>query len=151
MEVKMNFYEYLENRAKDDGVEKIVVGAVITNDNDEILLMKRKEDDFMGGIFEIPGGNAEDGEGIYEVLEREIKEETNFDLKEVISYINYFDYLSGSGKKSRQFNFKVEVTGGPIILTEHDTYRWVNLDEIETQNVSDAVKESLIIYRFNEK
>lgn len=147
----MNFYEYLENRAKDDGVEKIVVGAVITNDNDEILLMKRKEDDFMGGIFEIPGGNAEDGEGIYEVLEREIKEETNFDLKRVISYINYFDYLSGSGKKSRQFNFKVEVTGGPIILTEHDTYRWVNLDEIETQNVSDAVKESLIIYRFNEK
>lgn len=147
----MNFYEYLENRAKDDGIEKIVVGAVITNDNDEILLMKRKEDDFMGGIFEIPGGNAEDGEGIYEVLEREIKEETNFDLKRVISYINYFDYLSGSGKKSRQFNFKVEVTGGPIILTEHDTYRWVNLDEIETQNVSDAVKESLIIYRFNEK
>lgn len=147
----MNFYEYLENRAKDDGIGKIVVGAVITNDNDEILLMKRKEDDFMGGIFEIPGGNAEDGEGIYEVLEREIKEETNFDLKRVISYINYFDYLSGSGKKSRQFNFKVEVTGGPIILTEHDTYRWVNLDEIETQNVSDAVKESLIIYRFNEK
>ena len=147
----MNFYEYLENKAKDDGVEKIVVGAVITNDNDEILLMKRKEDDFMGGIFEIPGGNAEDGEGIYEVLKREIKEETNFDLKRVISYINYFDYLSGSGKKSRQFNFKVEVTGGPIILTEHDTYGWVNLDEIETQNVSDAVKESLIIYRFNEK
>lgn len=147
----MNFYEYLENRAKDDGVEKIVVGAMITNDNEEILLMKRKEDDFMGGIFEIPGGNAEDGEGIYEVLKREIKEETNFDLKRVISYINYFDYLSGSGKKSRQFNFKVEVTGGPIILTEHDTYRWVNLDEIETQNVSDAVKESLIIYRFNEK
>lgn len=147
----MNFYEYLENKAKDDGVEKIVVGAVITNDNDEILLMKRKEDDFMGGIFEIPGGNAEDGEGIYEVLKREIKKETNFDLKRVISYINYFDYLSGSGKKSRQFNFKVVVTGGPIILTEHDTYRWVNLDEIETQNVSDAVKESLIIYRFNEK
>lgn len=26
----MNFYEYLENRAKDDGIEKIVVGAVIT-------------------------------------------------------------------------------------------------------------------------
>ena len=147
----MNFYEYLENRAKDDGVEKIVVGAVITNDNGEILLMKRKEDDFMGGIFEIPGGNAEAGEGIYEVLEREIKEETNFDLKRVISYINYFDYLSKKKKKSRQFNFKVEVTGGPIILTEHDTYRWVNLDEIETQNVSDAVKESLIIYRFNEK
>ena len=147
----MNFYEYLENRAKDNGVEKIVVGAVIMNDNGEILLMRRKEDDFMGGIFEIPGGNAEKGEGIYEVLAREIKEETNLDLKKVMTYINYFDYLSGSRKKCRQFNFKVEVKGGPIVLTEHDTYKWVRLDEIEVQNVSEDVKECLIIYRFNER
>lgn len=147
----MNFYEYLENRAKDNGVEKIVVGAVIMNDNGEILLMRRKEDDFMGGIFEIPGGNAEKGEGIYEVLAREIKEETNLDLKKVMTYINYFDYLSGSRKKCRQFNFKVEVKGGPIVLTEHDTYKWVRLDEIEVQNVSEEVKECLIIYRFNER
>ena len=147
----MNFYEYLENRAKDNGVEKIVVGAVIMNDNGEILLMRRKEDDFMGGIFEIPGGNAEKGEGIYEVLAREIKEETNLDLKKVMTYINYFDYLSGSRKKCRQFNFKVEVKDGPIVLTEHDTYKWVRLDEIEVQNVSEEVKECLIIYRFNER
>ena len=147
----MNFYEYLENRAKDNGVEKIVVGAVIMNDNGEILLMRRKEDDFMGGIFEIPGGNAKKGEGIYEVLAREIKEETNLDLKKVMTYINYFDYLSGSRKKCRQFNFKVEVKGGPIVLTEHDTYKWVRLDEIEVQNVSEEVKECLIIYRFNER
>ena len=147
----MNFYEYLENRAKDNGVEKIVVGAVIMNDNGEILLMRRKEDDFMGGIFEIPGGNAEKGEGIYEVLAREIKEETNLDFKKVMTYINYFDYLSGSRKKCRQFNFKVEVKGGPIVLTEHDTYKWVRLDEIEVQNVSEEVKECLIIYRFNER
>ena len=147
----MDFYRYLENCAKNNNVEKMVVGAIITNDNGEILLMKRKADDFMGGIFEIPGGNAEEGEGIYDVLKREIKEETNFNLKEVTAYISYFDYLSGSGKKCRQFNFKVEVTGSSIILTEHDTYKWVRLDEIETQNVSNEVKECLIIYRFNEE
>ena len=147
----MNFYEYLENKSKNEGIHKIVVGAVITNQYGEILLMKRRKDDFMGGIYEIPGGNAEEGENIYEVLEREIKEETNFDLKEVITYINYFDYLSGSGKKCRQLNFKVEVTGGPIVLTEHDTYKWVKLEEIDVQNVSNEVKECLIIYRFNEK
>ena len=146
----MNFYEYLVNNAKDNNVNKIVVGAVITNEKGEILLVKRKDDDFMGGLFEIPGGNAENNEGIYDVLVREIKEETNFDLKEVISYINYFDYFSESEKKCRQFNFKVEVTGGPIELTEHDTYKWVRPDEIEAQNVSDEIKECLIIYRFNE-
>ena len=147
----MVFYKYLENKAKNEGISKIVIGAVITNKSGEILLMRRKKEDFMGGIFEIPGGNAEKGEGIQEVLAREIKEETNLDLKKVMTYINYFDYLSGSGKKCRQFNFKVEVTGGPIELTEHDTYKWVRLDEIEAQNISDEVKECLIIYRFNEE
>ena len=75
----MNFYEYLENSAKDNGVDKLVIGAVITNENGEVLLMKRKQDDFMGGIFEIPGGNAEEGESIYDILKREIKEETNLE------------------------------------------------------------------------
>ncbi len=147
----MDFYKYLENKAKNEGISKMVVGAVITNKNGEILLMRRKKEDFMVGIFEIPGGNAEKGEGIYEVLVREIKEETNLDLRKVQYYINQFDYLSSSGKKCRQFNFKVEVSGGPIVLTEHDTYKWVSLDEIEEQNVSDEVKECLIIYRFNER
>ncbi len=146
----MYFCEYLANKAKNDGINKLVVGAVITNEKGEVLLMKRKQDDFMGRIFEIPGGNAEDGESIYDILKREIKEETNFDLTKVISYINYFDYLSRSGKKCRQFNFKVEVTGGPIVLTEHDTYKWVKLDEIETQDVSNEIRECLMIYKFNE-
>ena len=34
----MDFYEYLENKAKRDCIEKIVVGAIITNDNGEVLL-----------------------------------------------------------------------------------------------------------------
>ena len=75
----MNFYEYLENSAKDNGVDKLVIGAVITNENGEVLLMKRKQDDFMGGIFEIPWRNAEEGESIYDILKREIKEETNLE------------------------------------------------------------------------
>ena len=55
----MNFYEYLEKRLKKDGIKKIVVGAIIVNDNNEVLLVRRKQDDFMGGFYEIPGGNSE--------------------------------------------------------------------------------------------
>lgn len=148
----MNFYEFLEKSAKEDGIEKIVVGAIITNKNGEIFLARRKQDDFMGGIYEIPGGNAEKGESIYDTLRREIKEETNLDIKEVIAYINSFDYLSGSGKKCRQFNFKVNVESGPILLTEHDTYKWIKLEEIEKENdISPELKYSLMVYKFNEE
>ena len=147
----MNFYEYLEKRLKKDGIKKIVVGAIIVNDNNEVLLVRRKQDDFMGGFYEIPGGNSEENETIYETLIREVKEETNFDIEKVISYVNYFDYISDSGKKSRQFNFVVNVKSiDNLILTEHDCYKWVNLNKLEEiDNISDEVRECLLIYRFN--
>lgn len=148
----MNFYDFLEENARADGIEKFVVGAIITNERGEIFLAKRKADDFMGGLYEIPGGNANKGEKILDTLIREIKEETNLDIKKVTSYIDQFDYLSGNSKKCRQFNFKVEVTGGPILLTEHDSYKWISLNEIETEkNISPEVKHGLLVYKFNEE
>lgn len=148
----MSFYDFLQNKAIEDGIEKFVVGAVITNEKGEIFLAKRKKDDFMGGIYEIPGGNAKKGEGIYETLIREIKEETNLDIKKVESYIDQFDYLSRSCKKCRQFNFKVTTTGGPILLTEHDSYKWIELKEIDNEKeISPEVKHGLLVYKFNEE
>ena len=142
-----------KDNAKEDQIERLVVGAIITNKNAEILLIKRKADDFLGGIFEIPGGKVENKESILNALIREVKEETNLDVKNINSYIDKFEYLSGSGKKCRQFNFYVETNADEkkIKLTEHDTYKWVGLDKIEAQNISDEVKECLIIYRFNEE
>ncbi|MBR6504290.1 MAG: NUDIX domain-containing protein [Clostridia bacterium] len=148
----MNFYEFLQKKAIEDGIERFVVGAIITNEKGEIFLAKRKKDDFMGDIYEIPSGNSKKGESIYDTLIREIKEETNLDTKRVISYIDQFDYLSGSCKKCRQFNFKVEVTGGPILLTEHDSYKWIELKDIDKENeISPELKYGLLVYKFNEE
>ena len=56
--------------------------------------MSRKTDDFMGGIDELPSGNMEQGENIYEALVREVKEETGLNVKEII-YLNWiFKYES---------------------------------------------------------
>lgn len=145
----MDIFKELESSAKKDHVEKIVVGAIITNDKGEVFIARRKLDDFMGGYFEIPGGNAEVGETIYDTLVRETKEETNLDIKKVVSYVNYFDYVSDSGKKSRQFNFVVEVESTDnIILTEHDYYEWLDINDLEKLNeMSDEVKEVLITYK----
>lgn len=148
----MRFYEFLEKEAKNSGIERIVVGAIITNEKGEIFLAKRKSDDFMGGIYEIPGGKAEKGENIYEALIREVKEETNLDVKKVKSYINYFDYLSGSKNKSRQFNFNVQVKESTISLAEHETYKWIKLNDIESENeITPELKISLLIYKFNKE
>ncbi len=148
----MNFYDLLLNKSKDVGIIKNVVGAVIVND-DKVLVLTRKSDDFMGGIDELPSGNLEPNESIYDALIREVKEETNLDVESVLSFINTFDYLSSSGKKARQYNFAIKVKNiNNIILTEHDSYKWEPLSSIKNNpNITNEVKYTLEIYMFNNK
>lgn len=146
----MDFYNYLIGKAKSDQIEKIVVGGVISNNKNEFLILRRNIDDFMGGICEIPSGNMEVGENIVEALTREVREETNLDVENILLYINYFDYISGSGKKARQYNFYVKVREGDIKLTEHDLYSWMSIEEIEKSKIiTDEVKNTLEISYYN--
>ena len=138
----MKLYELLIRKGEQEGIVKNVVGAIILNEKNQVLIMSRKTDDFMGGIDELPSGNMEQGENIYESLVREVKEETNLDVVNVKSYIGSFDYISGSGKKARQYNFVIDVKNTEnIILTEHDEYNWLTIEEIrKSSKITDEVK-----------
>lgn len=147
----MKFYDLLIEKGKEEGIIKNVVGAIVLNSKKEILIMTRKLDDFMGGIDELPSGNMDSGETIYDALIREVKEETNLDIKQVNSYINSFDYISGSGKMARQYNFVVTVKStDDVRLTEHDSYKWLSIaDALNNSKITDEVKYTLEIYYFN--
>ena len=149
----MGLYELLIRKGKQEGIVKNVVGAIILNEKNKVLIMSRKTDDFMGGIDELPSGNMEQGENIYDSLIREVKEETNLDVVNVKLYIGSFDYISGKGKKARQYNFVLDVKNtGNIILTEHDEYKWLTIEEIRKSNkINDEVKYILEICYFNLK
>jgi 8-oxo-dGTP diphosphatase len=137
--------EQLTAEAERDGVQQLVVGAVVQHDG-KVLLLQRPEDDFMGGIFELPSGKVEAGEALDAALIREVKEESGLDVAAIRDYLGSFDYTSGSGKKSRQFNFAVDVTAPePIELQEHDAYTWTALTE--EPPVTDAVKDVLSKHR----
>ncbi len=147
----MDFFEDLEKKGKKDGIMKRIAGGIISNENNEILFLKRKSDDFMGGILELPSGNVEEKETIDQGLVREVKEETGLEINKIGIFINAFDYLSRSGKKSRQYNFEAIVKkSANIFLTEHDEYRWLSYEEIQKSNeVTDEVKYSILIYKYN--
>ncbi|MBF6454430.1 NUDIX domain-containing protein [Nocardia cyriacigeorgica] len=137
--------EDLTTEAERDGVQQLVVGAVVEHDG-RVLLLRRPGDDFMGGIWELPSGKVESGEGLEQAVSREVEEETGLRVAGIGRYIGSFDYRSGSGKHSRQFNFAVEcVAPEPIGLTEHDAYTWTALTE--EPPVTEAVKQILAVYR----
>ena len=129
-----------------DGVQKLVVGAVIYKNN-KFLLLERVPSDSMGGFVGIPSGTVEAGEDLLTALAREVQEETGLLVTSVLEYLGSFDWTSSSGKKTRHFNFLVEVEDGEIKLspTEHQAYYLVALSDaaFTTLNISDATKEIL--------
>lgn len=138
----------LLKKAKEDHIEKIVVGGLISKSN-KILLLERRENDFMGGIFELPSGNLEKDETLLDGLKREVREETGLEVIEVVKLIDSFDYLSGSGKKARQFNFYVKVADGKLQLSEHSTYAWSKHGDEHYLRTTDSVKKTIQAYLNN--
>ena len=137
----------LIHQAKNEGVQKIVVGAVIERQEKTVLLLERASDDFMGGLIELPSGTVDEGETLFEALAREIKEETNLEMTEVVSYLGAFDYLSGSLKKTRQFSFKVLVKEGNVSLSpEHQTFLepFLNSDSFQNANMSPETRAIIL-------
>lgn len=127
--IETTLLQKLTSAADRDGVQQLVVGAVVRHGGN-VLLLQRPAEDFMGGTWELPSGKVDPGEPLDQALIREVKEETGLDVAAIRNYLGEFDYRSGSGKKSRQFNFTVEVTNSePVKLTEHDVYTWTSLAE----------------------
>ncbi|MCG8366787.1 MAG: NUDIX domain-containing protein [Pseudanabaenales cyanobacterium] len=127
-----------------DGIQKFVVGAVIKRGY-LILLLKRNEDDFMGGLVELPSGSVEAEESLIEALGREIYEETGLSMTDVVQFLGTFDYISRSGRNVRQFNFLVVDSEGTVKLSkgEHSEYYWVLPKDINLglYNISEQTRE----------
>jgi len=60
-------------------IVKAVVG-ILRNVNGEILIAERRQDQFMGGFWELPGGKIESSESKEESLARELKEELGVEI-----------------------------------------------------------------------
>lgn len=135
----------LARTATDDGVAKQVVGAVIADSAGRVLLLHRTAEDYLGGLWELPSGGVDAGETLTEALRREVREETGLSVTAVDDYLGHFDYLSKSGKKTRQFNFTAAATGQTVRLSEHDAHEWA--DRTAQGKASTAVREALAAWR----
>ena len=141
--VDHNTIRQLVADSQKEDFQKLVVGAVIRK-SDKFLLLERVESDFMGGLVELPSGTVDAGEDLLTALTREVKEETGLVITSIKAYLGSFDYISGSGRKTRQFNFLVKVEHGEIKLssTEHQSHYFVGVSDeaFTTLNISDATK-----------
>ena len=120
--------------------------AIIVNDEGEILLQSRADRDLWG----LPGGCQELGESFKETIIREIKEETNLDVKE--EDLELIDIVSGKSRRNSYPNGDVVINNTALYLVkkysgelkwneESKEIRFFDLDNFpEKQNDSDLVE-----------
>lgn len=71
--------------------KSIDVVAALIRKNNKFFLCRRKEEDNFGGLWEFPGGGVEEGETLFQAIEREIKEETDLTIKADNFIAEFFD------------------------------------------------------------
>lgn len=120
--------------------------AVITDDQGNILIDRRKQEGLLGGLWEFPGGKIEPDETVEACVSREIKEELDIEI-EVGSHLITIEHTYTHFKVTLNvFNCKY-LSGDPKPL-ESDEVKWVTLDEIDqypfpkaNSQIIDAIKK----------
>ncbi len=129
----------IKKQAEIEGITHFASGVAVINKG-KVLLVRREINDFLGGNYEIPGGGIEDGETFIEGATRELKEETNLDVKEVITLFDGFDYSTSTKPKVRQINFLVTTYTYDVILSdEHDAFIWADKKDLNSVTMTEKM------------
>lgn len=120
--------------------------VAVINENNRVLLLRRgKTAPWMPGKYCLPGGHAESGEDIQYAAVRELSEETgiSYPVEELDSIT--ITYSSGYSK----LVWIARIVDPKIFLNyEHDSWSWINYDELYSYPLVPRLKSTLqALYR----
>lgn len=95
----------------------------------KILAVRRSDQMPLAGCWEFPGGKVENGENNVDCLRREIREELKIEV-EIGKALPISEYSYEERKMIRLIPFLTQIKTGEITLLEHDTYRWLGVNEL---------------------
>jgi mutator protein MutT len=123
---------------------RIGVGGILFNENQEVLLIKRNQPPAQG-LWSIPGGRLEPGESLVEACRREFYEETNLetDVKHIVAVVDRqlegFHYVI--------IDFYVELIdktkNKPVAQSDVLEAQWVHLDKLGRYNLVTGLADIL--------
>lgn len=111
----------------------LTIKAVVLNENNEVLILKRSKDNFLNaGKYDIPGGHIRENESLEDSIKREIKEETGLDsvFGQIIDVVEFPKDNPLFKEEKRGIRCICYVNFNEIKLSaEHEEYEWIPLEK----------------------
>jgi 8-oxo-dGTP diphosphatase len=125
------------------------VGALIRDLEGRVFVQRRIAGQrLLPGEWDIVGGHVEQGETLLDALAREITEETGWHLERVHRSLGVVTWTGDDGILRTEADFVVEVSGNLANPrpdpTEHDRWRWITYDEIQSIEAESPVLGHLL-------
>lgn len=113
-----------------------VVGAIIENENNEILCALRSTKMSLPNLWEFPGGKIEKGESLAEAIVREIKEELDCTIR-------FIDVFNDNTHEYDKFivnltTSRCKLIEGKPTANEHDKLIWLPKENLLSLNWAPA-------------
>jgi len=119
-------------------VEEVVVG-ILLNKNGEILISKRRNNQFMRGYWELPGGKIEAGENKKSSLKRELFEELGVTvIKSSLKHTMCHKYTD---KVVKLWIYNVDKYSGEPSGQEGQDTSWCSLDQLNKYKLLPTMRE----------
>lgn len=118
-------------------IVKAVIG-ILRNASGEILIAERRQDQFMGGYWELPGGKIESGESNEESLARELKEELNVEITK--SHLMHTICHHYSEKTVHLWIYTIEHFEGVAQGMEGQNIAWCPAEQLHDFNLLPTMK-----------
>lgn len=99
--------------------------------------------------WEFPGGKIEEGETRLEAIVREIKEELDIEVS-VLEELHPIKY-SYPAKDIKLIPLICEITNGTIVLKQHLSYQWIEIDRVNEFDLCEADKEVIEKIPYNKE
>jgi 8-oxo-dGTP diphosphatase len=131
------------------------VKAFVFNEDNDLLILRRQNDDAGAGQWDLPGGCIELNENQEDALQREVKEETNLRIENIKKLKIVTLKIPEDGVDSDMNLYRCDAKSLDVILKpapwrkdgspEHTEYRWVSSkDEMMTLPMLPLLKTEIM-------
>lgn len=130
-------------------IDKIltIASAVVKNDKDEFLLLKRGETKTFHNHWQLPEGKLEENESPFDALKREIKEELGAEIERAELITVTHAELTAKGIKYLAFrliySIKIHNVQNIKLSSEHFEYDWFEQNDLNNLELLPGTKKAI--------